>query len=32
MEVEEEISAAMRFAEESPYPHASELFMDVIGE
>ena len=32
MEVEEEITAAIRFAEESPYPEPSELFMDVIGD
>jgi TPP-dependent pyruvate/acetoin dehydrogenase alpha subunit len=32
VEVEEEISAAIRFAEESPFPQASELFMDVIGD
>jgi TPP-dependent pyruvate/acetoin dehydrogenase alpha subunit len=31
MEVEEEIRAAIRFAEESPYPDPSELFVDVIG-
>jgi TPP-dependent pyruvate/acetoin dehydrogenase alpha subunit len=31
MEVEEEINAAIRFAEESPYPEPSELFVDVIG-
>jgi TPP-dependent pyruvate/acetoin dehydrogenase alpha subunit len=31
MEVEEEIRAAIQFAEESPYPEPSELFVDVIG-
>ena len=31
-EVEEEIRAAIRFAEDSPYPEPAELFMDVIGE
>ena len=31
MEVEEEIRAAIRFAEESPYPEPSELFVDVVG-
>jgi TPP-dependent pyruvate/acetoin dehydrogenase alpha subunit len=31
-EVEEEISAALRFAEESPYPQPEELYMDVIGD
>jgi TPP-dependent pyruvate/acetoin dehydrogenase alpha subunit len=31
-EVEEEIMAAIRFAEESPFPEPAELFMDVIGD
>jgi TPP-dependent pyruvate/acetoin dehydrogenase alpha subunit len=31
-EIEEEIGAAIRFAEESPYPEPTELFMDVIGD
>lgn len=31
-EVEEEVKAAIRFAEESPYPQPSELFSDVIGD
>jgi TPP-dependent pyruvate/acetoin dehydrogenase alpha subunit len=32
MEVEQEITAAIRFAEESPYPEPSDLLMDVIGD
>jgi TPP-dependent pyruvate/acetoin dehydrogenase alpha subunit len=31
MEVEEEITAAIRFAEESAYPQSSDLIMDVVG-
>jgi TPP-dependent pyruvate/acetoin dehydrogenase alpha subunit len=31
-EVEEEISAAIRFAEESPYPAPEDLYEDVIGD